>query len=136
MSNFYNYDTRGASYSDQIIWLEDRVKALEEEIEYLRKEDQEHRQAQAAIYTALNTTEPDRDKWPAVIEEMRFENELNEQRYIEYRNECEQLREDADRWQWVKDNYTSLGLVIGKSLKFVTGNQIESVVDAGRRKNG
>lgn len=30
---FYNYDTRGASPSDQIIWLEKRVKQLEAIVE-------------------------------------------------------------------------------------------------------
>lgn len=32
MSHFYNYDTRGASSSSQIIWLEDRVKQLEKQL--------------------------------------------------------------------------------------------------------
>ena len=31
MSHFYNYPTKGASQADQIIWLENRVIALEEE---------------------------------------------------------------------------------------------------------
>lgn len=33
MSHFYNYDTRGASSSSQIIWLENRVRELEEQLE-------------------------------------------------------------------------------------------------------
>lgn len=33
MSKFYNYDTRGASYADQLIWFEDKVERLEDQLE-------------------------------------------------------------------------------------------------------
>lgn len=40
-------------------------------IEQLRAEIEEHRKAQAAVYLALGTGEPDRDKWPELIEQLR-----------------------------------------------------------------
>lgn len=56
---------------DSVVRIRHAVDGTANEIADLKAADEAHRKAQAAIYTALGTGEPDRDKWPAQIADLK-----------------------------------------------------------------
>jgi hypothetical protein len=48
-----------------------RISALESQLVKAREENEAHREAQAAIYLALGTGNPDRNTWPDAIRALR-----------------------------------------------------------------
>lgn len=64
------------------------IAKLELENADLKAADEAHRKAQAAIYTTLGTGEPDRDKWPAQIADLKAK--------------LAAAQRDAERYRWLR----------------------------------
>jgi hypothetical protein len=92
-----------------------------------RESDEKHREAQAAIYRALGTENPDRDAWPEEIRALKLDAERY--RYLRNRNPQEILPvigPAAGAWIDCDDEDGELILL--------TGEDADAVIDAERGK--
>jgi len=92
-----------------------------------RESDEKHREAQAAIYRALGTENPDRDAWPEEIRALKLDAERY--RYLRNRNPQEiipVIGPAAGAWIDCDDEDGELILL--------TGEDADAVIDAERGK--
>lgn len=109
MSNFYNYDTRGASASSQIITLERMLEERDQELERLRAEN----------------------------ESLRLYKNMAEEFGLCVFEDLAELKQEMERWQHVKAGFSNYGPNTGGQMHgwsyrgpWFSGPTLEAGIDA------